>query len=121
MGENRTIVAVSSSTSVVNDNKCATTELKIDDDKRSESDGLNLTKTILSVNNDNASILTTPKSNKLNLETHRKSLTAMYLEKKNLANETDRIEEELQEGSCSLPNRELPNNRIIKVSYLASL
>uniref|UniRef100_A0A0R3RTP7 Protein KAKU4-like n=1 Tax=Elaeophora elaphi TaxID=1147741 RepID=A0A0R3RTP7_9BILA len=99
--ENRTILVVSSTTTV--NDKCTTTELKTDDE-RSEftvdrNEELKSTKAGTTVSdNVGLGLSNTISSYKLNYETHRKSLTAMYLEKKNLSEE---VTEELQEGSYS--------------------
>ncbi|KAL3990939.1 hypothetical protein ACH3XW_33865 [Acanthocheilonema viteae] len=109
--ENRTIIAVSSTS--VADDKCASVELKTSDERSEfvmdKIDELNSTKTIPLVS-DNVNLLDTTYSNKTNLETNRKSLTAMFLEKKNLAEKADLIEG-LKKRSC---NSELPNIRITK-------
>lgn len=111
--ENRTVAAVSSTS--VTDDKQSTTGLKTDDE-RSEFivDGIELksSETLMPVGH-NVGLLNTTYSNKSNWETHRKSLTAMYLEKKNMANGTD-----LQGESCS---SELPNARITKVRQIDHL
>ncbi|CAG9531445.1 unnamed protein product [Cercopithifilaria johnstoni] len=109
--ENRTIVAVSSTSTTVDD-KCAAVELKTDDERSKfvvdNDDQLKSTKTVLPVS-DNVDLVNTTHGNK-SIETHSKSLTAMYLEKKNLVEESDLLEE-LQEGSCK---NETPNIRISK-------
>lgn len=88
------------------------------DDERSkfisnDTDELNSVKTILHVNDKVIGSVNTTYSNQSNLVTNRKSLTTVYLEKKNVMEEAN-----LLEGSCS---SELSNIRVIKVSQIDQL
>ncbi|VDK68742.1 unnamed protein product [Litomosoides sigmodontis] len=107
--ENRATITVSSST-FTRDDKCATIELKMDDERSKfisdDTDELNSVKTVLPVCDKVSGPVNTTCSNRSNLATNRKSLTKMYLEKKNVMEEAD-----LFERSCS---SELSNIRVIK-------
>uniref|UniRef100_A0A1I8ELE0 Uncharacterized protein n=1 Tax=Wuchereria bancrofti TaxID=6293 RepID=A0A1I8ELE0_WUCBA len=108
MEESRTVATVSS----ISNSRCrgSVMELKIDNE-RSElvknGNELKLDEKNLSVDQNVSLMGKKSCNNKSNLEIHRKSLTAMYLEKQNLEKEADMMDDE----SCS---SEFPNARIIK-------
>ncbi|VDK66133.1 unnamed protein product [Onchocerca ochengi] len=110
MEKNCTVVALSSK--FTTSEECPATVLKMDDNQsESVANGIELKSDVTVVPVDhNVGLLNTIYSNKSNWETHRKSLTAAYLEKKNLEKETDlmeRSQERLRSG-------EFPSTRIAK-------
>ncbi|VIO89645.1 Uncharacterized protein BM_BM8122 [Brugia malayi] len=101
MEVNRTVATVSSSSSTDN-SKCpgSVMELKLNNEQSElvrNGNELKLNERDL-LTDQNVSLMSKSCNNKANLEIHRKSLTAMYLEKQNLEKEADMMDES-QEGS----------------------